>query len=651
MAESETGNWWDNYLKIGGVTTGLGLATSKTWYDLISNWSGAEDEQLAVPVGTDQTSDKSVTQALYYQNQGPDAAFAQFINWMFQNGINHGSFTPNMQNQLGGVVPAGEQVQQLLNPSGLGQADQARAQLLLLTDNNQRKEAIDFLSNVEVDEVTQRVNDLIDQRIHEMVLWVNSGTPLALIDQSDWAQSVPAYGYGKLQEISDGSKRHRNLVKKMIEERNIDVLSPEEQEIFLNDETLNKVLFGLHEEAANGFLVELSQNNPLMMLGNLTDPVSGGVSKYGFVQSYNGTEYGQIETVYDLFSGGMIGPFNTSVLLSNLYEATRDVNGYSEVLNRLQSELYAWGYIDSVEQWGHLENIQAGSVATVDALQRFQTEIYQEALKEQQSIGGDSLISQNQTPRVKKVMDQMLRKRLAGGPTLMASDIESQLINNVADKIEGGMSGMMGASDDTKHLVTQMIRDMDPRRQEALSGGGGSIDEVRLMDHMLSGFYGTSYGTSDWAVKVDWNSDSPNGQKENYQKYGVRTGAIGNLDSNYLNESEDITRAVLRQIIARDVEDFQTITEEQIADALTVYGETAGLKNNVTEGGKFTRDDYTEMARSVYGNWSGVRYETDPDEKILEMRARQALHGSSDTQALSSAISRLTPRGSNRVRV
>jgi len=508
----------------------------------------------------------------------------------------------------------------------------------------QRAEAIGFLGNVEVTELSNRTLSLAGQRVQEVFDWINQGTALAPVDSSEWGLSLPANW--STQELSEGSKRYEEDVKKMIEENyELSGMSPEQQAKFLSPETLNMVLANLHEEATNGFLSEMAQESPLMMLGSLTDPVTGAGSEFAFVHTYNGTPYGQIETVYDLFSGGMIGPFNVAPLLKNLYDKTKDpTTGYSEVLNRLQSELYAWGYIDSVEEWGHLEPIVTDASATVDALSRFQTELYLEAMTEQEALGENQLISADMTPRVNRVIDRMIDKRLSGGPTLMASDIESRLINKVANQVE---NSMMGASDDAKHMVTQVIRDMDPRRQEALYGSGGSTDEVRLMDHMLSGFY----GTPDWATKVDWNADSANGKTANYRKYGVRTGAIGNLDDDELSQTEDITRATLRQIIARDVEDLQTITEEQIANALTTYGETAGLRNNMTEGKKFTRDDYLAMARSVHGNWSGVRYETDPNEQILQMRAKEALHGSGDSRALSSAISRLTPRGSNRVRV
>lgn len=597
-----------------------------------------EEEELDVPAGgVDQTSPESITQALYYQNTGPDAAFRQFVNWMFKSGIHQ--LTPGMQGRDGGVTPAGEQVRNMLAPQGGSVAEGARSQLISLRDTTQRHEAIGFLGGIEVAELTQQTHALVANRINELYAQVSGKQ----VESSDWALSLnPNWS---TQDLSEGSKRYKEFARELVNNNyNLDVLSPEQRAEFLSDATLNKALSNLHEEAANGFLSEMAKESPLMMLGNLTDSVTGAGSQFGFVQTYNGTPYGQIKTVYDLFSGGMIGPFNVAPLLQNLHEETRDSSGYSEVLNRIQSELYAWGYIDSVDQWGHLESIQEGPVATVDALQRFQSEIYNEALQEQGTLGEGELISANNLPRVDRVVDRMIQNRLSGGPTLMASDIESRLINRIANEVEGGM---LGASDDAKHVVTEIIRNMDPRRQEALSGGGGSVDEVRLMDHMLAGFY----GTPDWATKVDWNADSANGQRANYQKYGVRTGAIGSLDDDEFSQSEDITRATLRQIIAREVEDFETITEDQIANALTTYGETAGLRNNMTEGGKFTRDDYTGMARSVYGNWSGVRYETDANEEILEMRTKQALHGSGDTQALSSAISRLTPRGSNRVRV
>jgi len=647
---AEDGNWWDvasERLRDFDVKTAIGNLIDSpfgTQPALRLVPKGEGEEGLDVPVGgTDVTSDKAVTKALYYQTIGPDAAFAQFINWMFRNAVF--TLTPQMQSRDGGIVPAGQQIRDQLAPQGgaVGGIEGSRSQLLNLRDMTQRAEAIGFLGNIEVTELSNRTLSLAGQRVQEVFDWINQGTALAPVDSSEWGLSLPTNW--STQELSEGSKRYEEDVKKMIEENyELSGMSDEQKAKFLSPETLNMVLANLHEEATNGFLSEMAQESPLMMLGSLTDPVTGAGSEFAFVHTYNGTPYGQIETIYDLFSGGMIGPFNVAPLLKNLYEETKDSSGYSEVLNRLQSELYAWGYIDSVEQWGHLEPIVTDASATVDALSRFQTELYLEAMTEQEALGENQLISADMTPRVDRVIDRMIDKRLSGGPTLMASDIESRLINKVANQVE---NSMMGASDDAKHMVTQVIRDMDPRRQEALYGSGGSTDEVRLMDHMLSGFY----GTPDWATKVDWNADSANGKTANYRKYGVRTGAIGNLDDDELSQTEDITRATLRQIIARDVEDLQTITEEQIANALTTYGETAGLRNNMTEGKKFTRDDYLAMARSVHGNWSGVRYETDPNEQILQMRAKQALHGSGDSRALSSAISRLTPRGSNRVRV
>ena len=654
---AEDGNWWDatkdflsgdqfaNWFygtdeKPGPYQHILGFDPKDPFGPKPDNRAEEEEARLDATVGgEDVTSDKAVTQALYYQNIGPDAAFAQFINWVFRNGVF--TLTPQMQSRDGGIVPAGQQIRDQLAAQGgaVGGPEGSRSQLLNLRDMTQRAEAIGFLGNIEVTELSNRTLTLAGQRVQELFDRINQ-TP---VDSSEWGLSLPANW--STQELSEGSKRYEEDVKKMIEENyELSGMSDEQKAKFLSPETLNMVLANLHEEATNGFLSEMAQESPLMMLGSLTDPVTGAGSEFAFVHTYNGTPYGQIETIYDLFSGGMIGPFNVAPLLKNLYEETKDSSGYSEVLNRLQSELYAWGYIDSVEQWGHLEPIVTDASATVDALSRFQTELYLEAMTEQEALGENQLISADMTPRVDRVIDRMIDKRLSGGPTLMASDIESRLINKVANQVE---NSMMGASDDAKHMVTQVIRDMDPRRQEALYGSGGSTDEVRLMDHMLSGFY----GTPDWATKVDWNADSANGKTANYRKYGVRTGAIGNLDDDELSQTEDITRATLRQIIARDVEDLQTITEEQIANALTTYGETAGLRNNMTEGKKFTRDDYLAMARSVHGNWSGVRYETDPNEEILQMRAKQALHGSGDSRALSSAISRLTPRGSNRVRV
>ena len=633
-------SWWDDVKDFAGQWLDVRQSFPSSAIEFFLRDKEEEEEQLEVPEGRDITSDPTITKTLHWQQSGPDAAFATFINWMFRNGIN--MLTPQATDPAGGVMPAAEQVRTALAPRGgrLGGDEKAQAQLINLRDGAQRGEAIAFLGDMEVTELRDRTLQLANARIQEIydhMVGQTSGV------SSDWMRSLPPDAI--TGQPSQGSERHREWVKNVIENFNLDRMSEDQRTKFLSEDTINKVLMNLHESAANDFLVEFSETSPLMMLGGQWDPAIGKAQQYGFINSYNGTPFGQIDTVYDLFSGGQIGPYNVAPLLAKVYEDTRDSSGYSSVLNRIQSELYAWGFIDEVQNWGYLEPVREGPNATVDGLQMFQTEIINVAMEEQIRLGEDEYISADNTPRVDDVIHTMISNRMSGGPTMMASEIEHRLINRIAEKID---NSPWGASDQTKHEITNLIREMDPRRQEALFGEGGSAQEVRLMDAMLSSFY----GTNQWDALLDFNSDTPNGMRDNFLKYAGRVGAVpSNMDNPTQQDKADVSRAVLRQIIARDVEDLSMITEEQIANALTIYGETPGLKNNVVGGGKFVREDYERMARDAYGNWSGVRYEADPNERLLEIRAQGEAFGSSDRRALTDAIRSLSSAGSNRVRV
>ena len=387
-----------------------------------------------------------------------------------------------------------------------------------------------------------------------------------------------------------------------------------------------------------------------------------------FITSFDGTPYGEITSIKDLFSGGKIGPQDAWFYMQDLYEKTRDGAGYSSIIERIQQELYAYGYMDLPDEWGKLDiiNIENKADTTIDALQMLQSDQINEALR----ISNDpnEELSPDGTAYVTAVMDRAMARKLDQLPARKASVASQQagLVENVISTLDQLAKRSGSTFDDSgkasvRNQLKEMIGGADDDLLEGAFGGGADPQRLQLVDTILRNFY----QDDNWANNVYLGA---NDSDIDYLRYAKRSGALSDEELNMLQRQLDDTgtyiedfgqpmygtnfddtgtaiqprdtNAVAKDIVSSYMADLLQTPEGQEMDiikALTTFGHTAGAR--ISQDFGYSAFDYEQMAEDIYSQ--GV-LASSPEESELQKNLTDRLAMANDLVGRGPALRALT---------
>ena len=354
--------------------------------------------------------------------------------------------------------------------------------------------------------------------------------------------------------------------------------------------------------------------------------------------------------------------------MQDLYEKTRDGAGYSSIIERIQQELYAYGYMDLPDEWGKLDiiNIENKADTTIDALQMLQSDQINEALR----ISNDpnEELSPDGTAYVTAVMDRAMARKLDQLPARKASVASQQagLVENVISTLDQLAKRSGSTFDDSgkasvRNQLKEMIGGADDDLLEGAFGGGADPQRLQLVDTILRNFY----QDDNWANNVYLGA---NDSDIDYLRYAKRSGALSDEELNMLQRQLDDTgtyiedfgqpmygtnfddtgtaiqprdtNAVAKDIVSSYMADLLQTPEGQEMDiikALTTFGHTAGAR--ISQDFGYSAFDYEQMAEDIYSQ--GV-LASSPEESELQKNLTDRLAMANDLVGRGPALRALT---------
>jgi hypothetical protein len=435
------------------------------------------------------------------------------------------------------------------------------------------------------------------------------------------------------------------------------------------------ILGGALEAAIQTYAAELSKGDPSMMIGPDLGEEGGQV---GWITSFDGTPYGDIKSVNDLFSGGKLGQLDAYNHMRTLYDNTKDSTGYSPIMDQIQQELFAWGVLDPKQgfEWGKLDipGMEGMADRTVDALQMFQGDIINEAL---QVPEGE--LASDATPYIETVTARLIGRNVNTGKRRgdQTRNFEKSVLENVSRKIQERISsnphyqrmGQQGVKE-VEATIQEMINELGSEERERYFGRGGSALERQLVDSMMSDFY----DDSDWGSQVFFGSQNSDMDFINYAK-GV--GALtdeqmlmleqGRLSPDNFRQSWETSSVASLQAAERDVVTSNLLkfiannmTGDNILDdpdalrkGLITFAHTIGQRTASERG--YSTTNYADMAMKAI-NGAQDAPAASPLANTIEERIAESYNlvgggGGPDFKNLMDRLNNQNRRGTNTLQV
>ena len=457
---------------------------------------------------SDKPTDKAegegtgILKALHFEQMTDEGVFVKWINWLRRSGVRVAARSgaplgeATIYEESGRVSPAW-QVQ--------GTAESQASIIPLSTDAGQ-KFLTDYL----------RAN------------WRNTPDLLELVQQnvaSNWAAFTAATVDGKRPETFGTPEEDPDVFGDLMRQfggyGDGTTILADVDDAF-GGGSAAAILGGTVDAAVTAYAAELSKGDRSMMLGPALEGEDVGVGgQVGWITSFDGSPYGDIESVNDLFSGGRLGDLNAYPYMSELYRNTMNSQGYSPLLEQLQQELFAWGILDSSEgfEWGKLDVIgmEGGADRTVDALQMYQADIANTALQVPESE-----LASDATPYMDAVLQRLIGRNVNATDLDRNSirDREQQILKNVSERIQERIKDNPGRTINTQGIkelevtIQEMLGGLGSQEREQYFGRGGSALERQLVDNLMADFY----GESDWGSQIFFGGQNSDIDFLNYAK-------------------------------------------------------------------------------------------------------------------------------------
>ena len=621
--------------------------------DQIARETYPEFDLQDTPTDLTTLGGNAILKEIVFENSSKESAFQKYINWLISNGI--ASISREGQ-PLGESITLGGT--QMMDARG-----NPLSQLMDLRSTEAQNRVFDFFKDnwMHNKELVESLRQQLQTGITEMsnrsyagedYNWEGDAKDPLAVDPELAANIIRVFsdvGSDEANIANLNTVLGNNALQWLISQRFAPVLRQEINKLAADNRA---VLFG---------------PNPATVGEQITDG-DALQPEMAWITSFDGTPYGDVQSLKDLFSGGLIGPQDAWFYMQDLYEKTRNGAGYSPIVERIQQELYAYGYMDVPDEWGKLDiiNMENKADTTIDALQMLQTDQVNEGLR----IANDPNVelSPDGSAYVRSVMDRAMARKLDALPARKASVAGQQagLIENVVGTLEqlatlNGSTFNDAGKASVRNQLKEMIGSADEEMLEGAFGRGGDPQKLQLADLVLRSFY----QDDNWANNIYLGA---NDSDIDYFRYAKRSGALSNEELMTLQTQLDDTgtyieefgqpmygtnfddtgtavqprdtNAVAKDIVSSYMLDLLETPEGQqmdITQALTTFGHTAGAR--ISQDFEYTAFDYEQMAEDIY---SQSVLAPDPEQSELQKDLTDRLTMANDLVGRGPALRALT---------
>lgn len=492
---------------------------------------------------TEQGTGRSTIKEIHFDSISKETAFIKFINWLTGHGISR------LERE---GAPLGQSIL-LGGTQFMGDDGSPSAQLLDMSNIENRNEVYNYIATnwTKIPQVKDKVQAELQRAFDIMASanpdenwdweergWDKPYLPEGELGRETMAEILRVLGNSVSNQMDTPSYRRAGESTANVNIANMNQMWGHNAFEHLVAENFEKAIMAATED--------LIGNNRALLLGPDVATLGEGIlpsvdgddeslaNKIGFITSFDGTAFGDIESVKDLFSDGKIGPMDAHYFMDRLYNGTRDGSGYSSIVAQIQQELYAWGYMSAPAEWGKLEipglvRGEAGATAdpTTDALQMLQSDLINEGLQTPKSE-----LSPDGSAYLDTVINRSVARKLE---TLPGRGGQETGYLNAIESVIGGLDSLASRSGRTfseegkanvREKLKAQIKEMrdsplgeDQEMFEEAFGGGGLPAQQAVADIAMRLFY----QDENWDENVFIGA---NDSDFDYYRYAKQSGAL-----------------------------------------------------------------------------------------------------------------------------
>jgi len=492
---------------------------------------------------TEQGTGRETIKEIHFDSMSKETAFIKFINWLTGHGISR------LERE---GAPLGQSIL-LGGTQFMGEDGKPSAELLDLSNIENRNMVYNYIADnwTKIPQVKDKVQAELQRAFDIMASanpdedwdweergWDKPYLPEDELGRETMAEILRVLGNSVSNQMDTPSYRRAGESTASVNIANMNQMWGHNAFEHLVAENFEKAIMAATED--------LIGNNRALLLGPDVATLGEGIlpsvdgddeslaNKIGFITSFDGTAFGDIESVKDLFSNGKIGPMDAHYFMDRLYNETRDGNGYSSLVAQIQQELYAWGYMGAPAEWGKLEipglvRGEAGATAdpTTDALQMLQVDFLQEGLNTPKAE-----LSPDGSAYLDTVINRSVARKLE---TLPGRGGQETGYLNAIESVIGGLDSLASRSGRTfsdegkanvREKLKAQIKEMrdsplgeDQEMFEEAFGGGGLPAQQAVADIAMRLFY----QDENWDENVFIGA---NDSDFDYYRYAKQSGAL-----------------------------------------------------------------------------------------------------------------------------
>ena len=478
---------------------------------------------------TEQETGRSTIKEIHFDSISKETAFIKFINWLTGHGISR------LERE---GAPLGQSIL-LGGTQFMGDDGKPSAQLLDMSNIENRNTVYNYIAT-NWTKIPQ-VKDILQAELQKAFDVMASANP-----DENWDWEDRGWDKPYLPEDQLGRETMAEIIRVLGNSVSNESVNIANMNQMWGHNAFEHLVAENFEKAIMAASEDLIGNNRALLLGPDVATLGEGIlpsvdgddeslaNQIGFITSFDGTAFGDIESVKDLFSDGKIGPMDAHYFMDRLYNQTRDGSGYSSIVAQIQQELYAWGYMGAPAEWGKLEipglvRGEAGATAdpTTDALQMLQSDLINEGLQTPKSE-----LSPDGSAYLDTVINRSVARKLE---TLPGRGGQETGYLNAIESVIGGLDSLARRSGRTfseegkanvREKLKAQIKEMrdsplgeDQEMFEEAFGGGGLPAQQAVADIAMRLFY----QDENWDENVFIGA---NDSDFDYYRYAKQSGAL-----------------------------------------------------------------------------------------------------------------------------
>ena len=478
---------------------------------------------------TEQETGRSTIKEIHFDSISKETAFIKFINWLTGHGISR------LERE---GAPLGQSIL-LGGTQFMGDDGKPSAELLDMSNIENRNTVYNYIAT-NWTKIPQ-VKDILQAELQKAFDVMASANP-----DENWDWEDRGWDKPYLPEDQPGRETMAEIIRVLGNSVSNESVNIANMNQMRGHNAFEHLVAENFEKAIMAASEDLIGNNRALLLGPDVATLGEGIlpsvdgddeslaNQIGFITSFDGTAFGDIESVKDLFSDGKIGPMDAHYFMDRLYNQTRDGSGYSSIVAQIQQELYAWGYMGAPAEWGKLEipglvRGEAGATAdpTTDALQMLQSDLINEGLQTPKSE-----LSPDGSAYLDTVINRSVARKLE---TLPGRGWQETGYLNAIESVIGGLDSLASRSGRTfseegkanvREKLKAQIKEMrdsplgeDQEMFEEAFGGGGLPAQQAVADIAMRLFY----QDENWDENVFIGA---NDSDFDYYRYAKQSGAL-----------------------------------------------------------------------------------------------------------------------------